>query len=110
MEHKPFTNQDIGINGVVPNGWVEAEPSVWLRRSTETDPTHLVQQRIGGLDRDEILALGISAESLDTLPGHAGVIESPNMTWDWYLGQASAPTPKDELVVYLALVGKVNET
>jgi hypothetical protein len=30
MEHKRFTNTDIGISGVVPAGWVQAQPGVWL--------------------------------------------------------------------------------
>ena len=45
MEHKRFTNQDTGISGVQPEGWVEVEPGVWLWRAYGTDPTHLVQQR-----------------------------------------------------------------
>jgi hypothetical protein len=48
MEHKRFTNTDIGIRGVVPDGWLQAQPGVWLRHASEADPTHLVQQRVGG--------------------------------------------------------------
>jgi SagB-type dehydrogenase family enzyme len=105
MEHKRFTNQDIGISGVVPDGWVEAEPGVWLRHASETDPTHLVQQRVGGLSRAEVIALVMSQESLEELPGHAGVVESPSLIWDWYRGKASVPIPK---VVDLALAQREN--
>lgn len=105
MQHKRFTNTDIGISGVVPDGWVEAQPGVWLRRSSETDPTHLVQLRVGGLSRDEVVALAVPQLGLDGLPGHAGEIESPNWTWDWYRGQASEPVPR---VVDLALSQRGN--
>ena len=84
MKHKRFTNTDIGISGVEPNGWVQAQPGVWLRHSSETDPTHLIQQRVGGLSIDEVMALAMSEEGLDELPGHAGTIESSSSIWDWY--------------------------
>jgi len=48
MKHRRFTNTDLGISGVAPDGWVEAQPGIWLRRASEADPTHLVQQRVGG--------------------------------------------------------------
>ncbi len=93
MEHKRFTNTDLGTSGVVPDGWVEAQPGVWLRHTSETDPTHLVQQRVGGLSIDQVLALAVSQSSLDGFPGHAGTIETASLTWDWYRGQASEPVP-----------------
>lgn len=94
MEHTQFTNTDIGISGVAPGGWIEAQPGVWLRHASETDPTHLVQQRIGGLNRDEVLALAMPQLGLDGLPGRAGEIEGPDWTWDWYRGQATGPAPR----------------
>jgi SagB-type dehydrogenase family enzyme len=105
MEQKRFTNQDIGISGVMPDGWVEAEPCVWLRNASETDPTHLIQQRVGGLSRAEVITLAMSQESLAELPEHAGAVESPNLTWDVYRGKASIPAPK---VVDLALSQREN--
>jgi len=101
MEHKRFTDTDMGISGVVPDGWVQAQPGVWLRHASETDPTHLVQQRVGGLSRDEVMALAVSQFGLDGLPGRAGEIESPDSIWDWYCGKASVPVPN--MVVDIAL-------
>jgi hypothetical protein len=105
MKHKRFTNQEIGISGVVPDGWVEAQPGIWLRQASETDPTHLVQQRVAGLSVDEIVELAVSQEGLDAVPGHAGEMERPNAVWDWYRGQASEPVPR---VVDLALSQRGN--
>ena len=100
MKHKQFANKDIGVSGIVPDGWVQAQPGVWLRQASETDPTHLVQQRVGGLSVDEVMALAVSQSGFDESPGHAGEIESPRFTWDWYRGTASEPVPR---VVDLAL-------
>jgi len=94
MEHKRFTNTDLGIRGVAPDGWVEAQPGIWLRRASEADPTHLVQQRVGGLSRDDVMALVVSEEGLDEHPRHAGTIEGPNLAWEWYRGQALEPFPR----------------
>ncbi len=105
MEYERFTNQDIGISGIVPDGWMEAEPGVWIRHAYETDATHLIQQRVGGLSRAEVIALVMSQESLAERPEHAGVVESPNLTWDCYRGKALVPAPK---VVDLALSQREN--
>ena len=115
MEHKRFTDKDIGISGFVPDGWVQAEPGVWLRHSSETDPTYLVQQRMGGLSLDEVMAMAVSEDSLglDELPRHAGVIETPSMIWDWNRGKVSGPDPKTvdialsqpEKWVYIVVLG-----
>ena len=68
MKHEQFTNTDIGISGVVPDGWVEAQPGVWVRHASETDPTHLVQVRVGGLSRDEVMALAVPQLDLGLVP------------------------------------------
>jgi SagB-type dehydrogenase family enzyme len=94
MEHKRFTNTDLGIRGVVPSGWVQAQPGIWLRRASEADPTHLVQQRVGGLSRDDVMALVVSEEGLDALPEHAGTIEDADLAWEWYRAQAFEPFPR----------------
>jgi SagB-type dehydrogenase family enzyme len=105
IKHKRFTNADLGISGIAPDGWVQAQPGVWLRRASETDPTHLVQQRVGGLSLDEVVALATSEEGLDELPVHAGTIEGPNLTWDCYSGRVSGPAP---MVVDVALSRREN--
>jgi len=51
------------------------------------------------------MALVMSQEGLDELPRHAGVVESPVLVWDRYLGKASVPALK---VVDLALAQQGN--
>jgi hypothetical protein len=97
MERKRFTNTDIGISGVVPDGWVEDQPGVWLRHASENNPTYLVQQRVKGLSVAEVMAMVMSKEGLgpfDEYPAHVGTIETPDSIWDWYRGKASVPVPK----------------
>jgi hypothetical protein len=105
MEHKRFTHTDLAISGVAPDGWVEAQPGIWLRRAWEADPTHLVQQPVGGLSVEDVMALVMSEEGLDTLPEHTGTIEGANLAWEWYRGQASEPFPR---AVDLALAQQGN--
>jgi SagB-type dehydrogenase family enzyme len=94
MQHKRFTHTDIGISGIAPDGWVEAQPGIWLRHASETDPTHLVQQRVGGLSAKEVMALVMSEEGLHAHPRYVGAIEGANLAWDVYRGQASEPFPR----------------
>jgi SagB-type dehydrogenase family enzyme len=105
MNPKRFTNPDMGISGVAPEGWTQAHPGIWLRRASEADPTHLVQQRVGGMSLDEVMALAVSEEGLDELPGRAGTIEGLSLPWDWYRGNISGPAPK---VVDIALSRREN--
>jgi SagB-type dehydrogenase family enzyme len=105
MKHKRFTSTDIGISGIAPEGWVEAQPGVWLRRTSEADPTHLVQQRVGGMSVEDVMALAVSEAGLDEHPRHTGAIEGTNLTWDAYRGQASEPFPR---AVVLALSQRGN--
>jgi SagB-type dehydrogenase family enzyme len=95
MKHKRFTHADIGISGVAPDGWVEAQPGIWLRHASETDPTHLVQQRVGGLSVDDVVALAMSEEGLDEHPRHTGTIDTSSFTWDWYHGKAAGPPARE---------------
>jgi hypothetical protein len=135
MKRNTFSNQELGISGVVPDGWVQAQPGLWLRHASETDLTHLVQQRVGGINCDDVMTIAVSQEGLEAFPEQVGMIESPNFTWSWYRSKVSGPVPRvvdlalaqhgnwiyvqedldrflgldgdDELVVYLAPVGKV---
>src|SRR5512147_1918522 len=95
MKHIRFTKEDIGISGVVPEGWVEVQPGVWLRHDSETDLTHLIQQRVGGLSRDGVMALAISQESLDVPPEHLGMVEGLGLIWECYHGKAGSSDPKE---------------
>jgi SagB-type dehydrogenase family enzyme len=94
MKHQRFTDTDLGISGVAPEGWIQAQPGIWLRHASGADPTHLVQQRVGGMSRDGVMALAVSEEGLDELPEHIGTLESPNLIWDWYRGKSPGPPPK----------------
>jgi SagB-type dehydrogenase family enzyme len=105
MKRNPFTNQDICISGVVPDGWVQAQPGLWLRHASETDLTHLVQQRMGGLNCDDVMTMVVPQEGLEAIPEQTGIIESPNFTWNWYRGKASEPVPR---VVDFALAQRGN--
>ncbi len=100
MEHIPFTYQEMSISGIVPRSWVEVEAGVWQRRASDTDPTHLIQQRATGFSCNDIIAMVMYQKGLEALPEHNGVIQSPSFLWDWYRGKASIPVP---MVVDLAL-------
>ena len=105
MKHKRFTDKDIGISGVVPAGWGQVDPGIWARQASETDPTHLVQHKVGGVSSDQVMTIAVSQEGLDEFPEHVGAVESTNSTWDWYRGKASEPVPR---VVDIGLTQREN--
>ena len=54
MEFRTFTNRDIGVSGLVPEGWEEKGSGEFLRGASETDHTALVQQGIPGVTVEQL--------------------------------------------------------
>ena len=48
MEFKQFTNEDSGICGIVPEGWIEKRPGEFGRSDLDIDAMLLVQLGIPG--------------------------------------------------------------
>ena len=72
----PYTNEDFGISGLVPEGWVEVKPGQFLRKPGN-DPTLLIQVAFHGAAKEQFTANF-------QLPESVGKMEAPSLSWDLY--------------------------
>jgi formylglycine-generating enzyme required for sulfatase activity len=79
----PYTNENIGISGLAPEGWVEVQPGQFLR-IPGNDPTLLGQVTFPGTTLDQI-------SSYAQLPESVGSLESFGLTWDLYTAELEWP-------------------
>ncbi|MFV1991829.1 MAG: alpha/beta hydrolase family protein, partial [Acidimicrobiales bacterium] len=87
----PFTSEDFGISGVVPEGWAEAAPGTYARGANATDQTVLIQKSYPGTTLDQINAALLPQLGLEEFPESVGSHESTAFTWDLYTTEVEAP-------------------
>jgi len=79
----PFSSEELGISGLVPEGWIEVKPGQFLRMPGG-DPTFLGQVAIPGTTREQITANWQLTEN-------TGNLETPGLTWEIYRGELEWP-------------------
>jgi formylglycine-generating enzyme required for sulfatase activity len=79
----PYINEDFGISGFVPEGWLEVKPGQFLRMP-DTDPTLLGQVAFHGVTMDQV------ATKMQ-LPESVGSMETPGLIWDLYGAELEWP-------------------
>ena len=79
----PYINDELGIRGIVPGGWVEIKPGQF-QRAAGADPTLLGQVVFPGLTIEEVTARW-------QLMGRAGRREGAGLTWDLYTAEFEWP-------------------
>ncbi|MBN2471732.1 MAG: beta-lactamase family protein, partial [Anaerolineae bacterium] len=80
----PFTSENFGIQGVVPEGWSEAAPGVYARGAHMGDLTSLIQQAAPGMTSDALAAMLLPSLNLTELPEPSGTLETDFYTWTLY--------------------------
>jgi len=80
----PFTSDDLGLRGVVPQGWIEVQPGVFARGASSTDRTALILQSAPGMTAEEVAAVAGAQLGLERLPERAGIYRGSALTWDVY--------------------------
>jgi len=79
----PFTNEQMGIQGVVPAGWQEASPGVYSRGSSALDMAVVLAQAAPG-EAADLLNLVTRQLSLSAAPEDVGQREANGLTWTLY--------------------------
>lgn len=83
IEFEPFTNEAMGIIGLVPVGWTEASPGVYTRGSSGLDVATLIEQAAPGTA--SALLAGLAGQlGLEELPTSVGEREANGLTWRLY--------------------------
>jgi CubicO group peptidase (beta-lactamase class C family) len=80
----PFTSDNLGLRGVVPQGWIEVESGVFARGTSATDRTALILQSAPGVAVEELAAAAAAQLGFERLPERAGIYSGSSLTWDLY--------------------------
>jgi len=87
----PYESDSFGIRGRVPDGWVQAQPGVYVRGSSATDNTLVIQKSYSGMTMDALLEILLPSLQLPALPESSGERVTEFFTWTIYQTSISAP-------------------
>ena len=80
----PFTSDEMGIRGAVPQGWIEVQPGVFARGTSSTDQTGLTLQSAPGMTVEDLAAVAAAQLGLERFPERVGIYSGSSFTWDLY--------------------------
>jgi len=83
IELEPFTNEELGISGVVPAGWTEARPGIFARASSAVDMAVLLLDVVP-MSADDFLDIVTEQYGLEERPESTGAREANDLTWSLY--------------------------
>ncbi len=83
IELEPFTNEEMGIQGLIPAGWTEVNVGVYSRGSSAMD-TAVVLAQAAPVTAEDLLALVSSQLGLEEPPEAVGEREANGLTWTLY--------------------------
>jgi len=86
-----FTDDALGISGLVPAGWTITAPGIFARGANANDLATLIQKSYAGATTDDLLGALLPQLGLETLPDSTGQIETDNFVWDLYLVEVESP-------------------
>ena len=110
----PYANEEMGINGVRPDGWAESAPGVFSRGGSGLDVVLLIAQAAAGRASD-MLAKFTRQLGLDAPPSPVGEREANGLSWELYavevrgLSVDIALAEGGELVLVVLLQAKPEE-
>jgi sulfatase modifying factor 1 len=79
-----YADQEMGIQGLVPQGWVEFSPGHFQPAVPHTAPTLFAQAAWPGATMEQI-------EQLAALPESVGSRETPSLSWQLYAWEMEVP-------------------
>jgi CubicO group peptidase (beta-lactamase class C family) len=91
IELEPFSNDAMGIQGLVPQGWQEVAPGVYARSSGPTDLVSIVQQAAPGTTAEQIADLLKTQLGFEELPAPGDSLETDAFVWDLYQIEIEVP-------------------
>jgi hypothetical protein len=82
IELEPFTDEELGIHGILPTGWAKVGPGRFMRLNSKGDLAVLLLNRLPALPLDQHLTPQLQSLGIDELPAISGRRETAALTWD----------------------------
>ena len=89
----PYTNEELGVSGVVPAGWTEVNPGLFARGHPAVDMAAL-QMAVEPVTVDELLSLVVRNYGLEERPESTSARQANDLTWSLYTFQVQG-VPRD---------------
>jgi len=80
---EPYSNEELGLRGVVPAGWTEVDNGLFVRSSTALDMAAM-QIAAEAVDLEEMLVLLTTSYDLQATPEMVGERQANGLTWSLY--------------------------
>jgi TAP-like protein. len=77
-----FTDETMGITGLIPEGWNEIDPGVYLQPPLGI--MMILQQAAPGVEANRLLSALMSQFGLDETPESTGILETESLIWTLY--------------------------
>jgi hypothetical protein len=94
IELESFTDEELGISGLVPAGWTEAAPGIFARASSAVDVAVLQVAVESAVGTEELLEAISGGYGLEEPPGSTGERTANDLTWSLYAFEAQG-VPRD---------------
>jgi pimeloyl-ACP methyl ester carboxylesterase len=91
IELEPFSDDELGIRGDLPAGWVEVGPGRFVRLNSKGGLAYLLLNRLPKLPLDQHLAPQLQSLRVNELPLSSGRHETAAFTWDLFTFEGNAP-------------------
>lgn len=94
IEFEPYTNQELGIQGMVPAGWAEVQPGIFARSSPTVDMAVLQIAGEQDISVEEMLEALSEGYGLDGTPEISAERKANDLTWSLYTFEVQG-VPRD---------------
>jgi pimeloyl-ACP methyl ester carboxylesterase len=89
----PYTNEELGLSGVVPAGWTEVNPGLFARGHPAVDMA-VLQLSVEPVAVDDLLRLVVQNYGLEQRPQSTAERQAGDLTWSLYAFQVQG-VPRD---------------
>ncbi|TES89050.1 MAG: alpha/beta fold hydrolase [Anaerolineales bacterium] len=90
----PYTNDEVGVSGVVPAGWNEVSPGIFTRGNSVLDATALQIAIEPSMGAKELLVLLAEGYGLAEIPESTSERQANGLTWSLYAFEVQG-VPRD---------------
>jgi hypothetical protein len=94
VDFEPYTDKELGIQGLIPAGWTEAAPGIFARAGSPVDLAVLQLAVEPGMSAEELLGAISDGYGLDEKPESTGSREANDLAWSLYAFQVQG-IPRD---------------
>jgi hypothetical protein len=103
VELAPFTDQAVGLRGVLPTTWARAGAGLFAGLDSGGNLAFLLVVRLPDMPRDQYLTHRLERLGVDALPPRTDYYETPALSWELYSFEGNVPALGGQIMVDYAI-------